>query len=94
MLLLIDLKGGENTKSKRLFIISIILVFSCLNVVSATGDIGDNTLGDANGISQDLLAATNGNVLTDSEEGNFTELSNYISSEIAAGHNTIDLNKS
>ena len=27
MLLLIDLKGGENTKSKRLFIISIILVF-------------------------------------------------------------------
>lgn len=47
MLLLIDLKGGENTKSKRLFIISIILVFSCLNVVSATGDIGDNTLGDA-----------------------------------------------
>ena len=80
----INLKGGENTKSKRLFIILAILIILSIGAVNAA----DNSTDGA-------LNATDQESLGDSPDpGSFTELNNYITQEISQGHTTISLNKS
>ncbi|MBQ9025486.1 MAG: right-handed parallel beta-helix repeat-containing protein, partial [Methanobrevibacter sp.] len=77
-------KGGENTKSKWLVIISIFLILLCLNAVSASEDACK-----LQSSSDDALTVENQDMLSDSEVGNFTELANYLS-----GKSEVTLNKS
>ena len=79
---LINLKGGENTKSKRLIIIlAIFIMLLCINGVNAS-DIEDNSNNLAVNENQEVITA-------DGDVGNFTELSNYVN----AGNSIIELDK-
>jgi len=80
----INLKGGENTKSKRLFIILAILIILSIGAVNAADNATD---GAVNATDQETLGDS-------PDPGSFTELNNYIAQEISQGHTTISLNKS
>ena len=77
--------GGENTKSKWLVIISIFLILLCLNAVSAS-EMDDD--------SNEIISSADDQEIVSDDVGSFTELSNYISSEMASGNYVIELNKS
>ena len=80
----INLKGGENTKSKRLFIILAILIILSIGAVNAADNATDGAL---NATDQESLGDF-------PDPGSFTELNDYIAQEVSQGHTTISLNKS
>ena len=86
-----NLKGGENTKSKRLIIITIFLILLCLNVASAAEDMNDSTIELSDASSQDNLTLTDDDVLNDpsSPIGTFKDLRD----EINAATNEVDLQR-
>ena len=66
-------------KSKRLIIISIFLIFLCLNVVSASENADDGIIAVHDDSSVNALKVQQTDVLSEGETGNFTELSNFLS---------------
>ena len=66
-------------KSKRLIIISIFLIFLCLNVVSASDNADNGVIATQDDNSIDTLTLEQNNILSDGETGNFTELSEFLS---------------